>query len=52
MLARPDVGSVVHSHQLVATSIGARNVPIQALPFVPETPILPEPKLIATWDDE
>lgn len=56
MLARPDVGSVVHTHQLIATSIGAGNVPIQplynqALPFAPETPIFPEPKLITTWDD-
>ena len=56
MLARPDVGSVVHTHQLIATSIGAGNTPIQALynqalPFAPETPIFPEPKLITTWDD-
>ena len=56
MLARPDVGSVVHTHQLMATSIGAGNVPIQALynqalPFAPETPIFPEPRLITTWED-
>ena len=47
---RPDVGSVVHTHQLVATSIGIANVPIkaiynQAVPFAPETPIFPEPDL-------
>lgn len=56
MLARPEVGSVVHTHQLMATSIGAGNVPIrplynQALPFAPETPIFPHPRLITTWDD-
>ena len=56
MLARPDVGSVVHTHQLIATSIGAGNVPIkplynQALPFAPETPIFPHPRLITSWED-
>ena len=53
--ARPDVGSVVHTHQLVATSVGVGNVPIkalynQALPFAPETPIFPDPKLITTLE--
>jgi len=54
--ARPDVASVVHTHQLVATSVGVGNVPIkalynQALPFAPETPIYPDPKLITTLED-
>lgn len=53
MEARPDVNSVVHTHQLVATAIGAGNVPIkalynQAVPFAPETPIYPNPDLITT----
>ncbi len=53
MEARPDVNSVVHTHQLVATAIGAGNVPIkplynQAVPFAPETPIYPKPDLITT----
>ena len=53
MRARPDVNSVVHTHQLVATAIGAGNVPIRALqnqgiPFAPETPIYPHPDLITT----
>ena len=56
MLARPDVNSVVHTHQLIATSVGAGNTPIrplynQALPFAPETPIFPHPRLITTWED-
>ena len=47
MLSRPDVNSVVHTHQLVATSIGAGNTPIiplynQSIPFAPETPIFPQ----------
>jgi L-fuculose-phosphate aldolase len=50
---RPDVGSVVHTHQLIATSIGAGNTPIkplynQALPFAPETPIYNNPELITS----
>ena len=54
--ARPDVASVVHTHQLVATSVGVGNVPIkplynQALAFAPETPIFPDPKLITTLAD-
>lgn len=53
MEARPDVNSVVHTHQLVATAIGAGNVPIkalynQAVPFAPETPIYEKPDLITT----
>ena len=53
MRARPDVNSVVHTHQLVATAIGAGNVPIrplynQAVPFAPETPIYEKPDLITT----
>ena len=53
METRPDVNSVVHTHQLVATAIGAGNVPIkalynQAVPFAPETPIYPNPDLITT----
>ena len=54
--ARPDVTSVVHTHQLIATSVGAGNVSIkplynQAMPFAPETPIFPDPKLITTLED-
>ena len=54
--ARPDVASVVHTHQLIATSVGVGNVPIkplynQAAPFGPETPIFPDPKLITTIED-
>ena len=56
MLARPDINSVVHTHQLIATSIGAANVPIiplynQSIPFAPETPIFPHPRLITTRED-
>ena len=54
--ARPDVASVVHTLQLIATSVGVGNVPIkplynQAVPFGPETPIFPDPKLITTIED-
>ncbi len=53
--ARADVNSVVHTHQLVATAIGAADVPIkplynQAVPFAPETPIYPKPDLITTTE--
>ncbi len=53
--ARADVNSVVHTHQLVATAIGAANTPIiplynQAVPFAPETPIYPKPDLITTTE--
>ena len=52
---RPDVNSVVHTHQLVATSIGTGNVAIkplynQALAFAPETPIYQRPDLITNLD--
>lgn len=48
---RSDVHSVVHTHQLVATAIGAGGQSIkplynQALPFAPETPIYPKANLI------
>ena len=51
---RPDVNSVVHTHQLVSTAIGIANVPIkpvynQGVPFAPETPIYQKPDLITTW---
>ncbi len=54
--ARPDVGAVVHTHQLIATAVGVGNVPIkplyqQASPFAPETPIFPSPRLIVTAED-
>ena len=54
--ARPDVGAVVHTHQLIATAVGVGNVPIkplynQAIPFAPETPIFPSPRLIVTAED-
>jgi L-fuculose-phosphate aldolase len=53
--ARPDIASVVHTHQLVATAIGIGNVSIkplynQALPFAPETPIYQKPDLITTLE--
>ncbi len=53
--ARADVNSVVHTHQLVATAIGAADTPIkalynQAVPFAPETPIYPKPDLITTTE--
>ena len=52
---RPDINSVVHTHQLIATAIGIGNVPIkplynQALTFAPETPIYQKPDLITTWE--
>ena len=55
MQKRPDVNSVVHTHQLVATAVGAGNVPIkplynQAVPFAPETPIYEKPDLITTTE--
>lgn len=55
MRARPDINSVVHTHQLVATAVGAGNVPIkalynQAVPFAPETPIYEKPDLITTTE--
>ncbi len=52
---RPDVNSVVHTHQLVSTAIGAANVAIkpiynQGVPFGPETPIFQKPDLITSWE--
>ena len=54
--ARPDVNSVVHTHQLLATAFSVAGVPIlpiynQAAPFAPETPIFPSPRLIYTVQD-
>jgi L-ribulose-5-phosphate 4-epimerase len=56
MQARPDVNSVVHTHQLVATAVGVGGQPIKAwynqgLPFAPETPIFPRANLITTLAD-
>ena len=54
--ARPDVNSVVHTHQPLATAFSAAGVPLlpiynQAAPFAPETPIFPSPRLIYTVQD-
>ncbi|HWP57326.1 MAG TPA: class II aldolase/adducin family protein [Candidatus Acidoferrales bacterium] len=54
--ARPDVQSVVHTHQPLATAFSVAGVPLkpiynQAAPFAPETPILPSPRLIYTVAD-
>jgi ribulose-5-phosphate 4-epimerase/fuculose-1-phosphate aldolase len=54
--ARPDVQSVVHTHQPLATAFSIAGVPLkpiynQAAPFAPETPILPSPRLIYTLQD-
>lgn len=54
--ARPDVGSVVHTHQPLATAFSIAGTPIlpiynQAAPFAPETPIFPSPRLISSLDD-
>lgn len=54
--ARPDVNSVVHTHQPLATAFSVAGVPIlpiynQAAPFAPETPIFPNPRLIYTVQD-
>lgn len=54
--ARPDVNSVAHTHQLLATAFSVAGVPIlpiynQAAPFAPETPIFPSPRLIYTVED-
>jgi len=53
---RPDVNSVVHTHQPLATAFSAAGVPLlpiynQAAPFAPETPIFPSPRLIYTVQD-
>ncbi|HEU4344158.1 MAG TPA: class II aldolase/adducin family protein [Candidatus Binatia bacterium] len=53
---RPDVNSVVHTHQPLATAFSAAGVPLlpiynQAAVFAPETPIFPSPRLIYTVQD-
>ncbi len=54
--ARPDVNSVVHTHQPLATAFSVAGTPIlpiynQAAPFAPGTPIFPSPRLICTVED-
>ena len=54
--ARPDVNSVVHTHQTLATAFSIAGTPIlpiynQAAVFAPETPIFPSPRLIYTVQD-
>ena len=54
--ARPDVNSVAHTHQPLATAFSVAGVPLlpiynQAAPFAPETPIFPSPRLIYTLQD-
>lgn len=54
--ARPDVNSVVHTHQGLATAFSVAGTPIlpiynQAAVFAPETPIFPSPRLIYTIQD-
>jgi ribulose-5-phosphate 4-epimerase/fuculose-1-phosphate aldolase len=54
--ARPDVNSVVHTHQTIATAFSVAGTPIlpiynQAAVFAPETPIFPSPRLITTVQD-
>lgn len=54
--ARPEVNSVTHTHQPLATAFSVAGVPIlpiynQAAPFAPETPIFPSPRLIYTVQD-
>ena len=56
MEARPDVNSVVHTHQPLATAFAIAGVPIrpiynQASAFAPETPIFHSPRLIYTVQD-
>jgi L-ribulose-5-phosphate 4-epimerase len=53
---RPDVNSVVHTHQPLATAFSVAGTPIlpiynQAAVFAPETPIFPSPRLIYTVQD-
>ena len=48
--ARPEVNSVVHTHQTLATAFSVAGTPIlpiynQAAVFAPETPIFPSPRL-------
>jgi ribulose-5-phosphate 4-epimerase/fuculose-1-phosphate aldolase len=54
--ARPEVNSVVHTHQTLATAFSVAGTPIlpiynQAAVFAPETPIFPSPRLIYTMQD-
>jgi L-ribulose-5-phosphate 4-epimerase len=54
--ARPEVNSVVHTHQPLATAFSVAGTPIlpiynQAAVFAPETPIFPSPRLIYTVQD-
>ena len=54
--ARPEVNSVVHTHQPLATAFSVAGVPLlpiynQAAPFAPETPIFPSPRLICSVQD-
>lgn len=54
--SRPDVNSVVHTHQTLATAFSVAGVPLkpiynQASAFAPETPIFPSPRLIYTIQD-
>jgi L-ribulose-5-phosphate 4-epimerase len=54
--ARPEVNSVVHTHQTIATAFSVAGTPIlpiynQAAVFAPETPIFPSPRLIYTVQD-
>jgi ribulose-5-phosphate 4-epimerase/fuculose-1-phosphate aldolase len=54
--ARPDVNSVVHTHQTLATAFSVAGVALrpiynQAAAFAPETPIFPSPRLIYTIQD-
>ena len=54
--SRPDVNSVVHTHQTIATAFSVAGTPIlpiynQAAVFAPETPIFPSPRLIYTVQD-
>lgn len=53
---RPDVQSVVHTHQPLATAFSIAGVPLrpiynQAAAFAPETPIFHSPRLIYTVQD-
>jgi ribulose-5-phosphate 4-epimerase/fuculose-1-phosphate aldolase len=54
--SRPEVNSVGHTHQPMATAFSVAGTPIlpiynQAAPFAPETPIFPSPRLIYTVQD-
>jgi L-ribulose-5-phosphate 4-epimerase len=54
--SRPDVNSVVHTHQTIATAFSVAGTPIlpiynQAAVFAPETPIFPIPRLIYSVQD-